>query len=208
MRSHQQGWKESGDHDDGHDEMQHHQRDAAGAIREVRRSEPRHRERGRAAERPPELRPPTVALEEPYHHPAGQGSNRCRDGDVDRTNVSVTDRDDQVDAQQAKNRPGCDCGDGREYDGAEAALSATCHVRRFANSAAVDIRQLADAGEDGVGQRGPVEIRICLDQAEPPAGRVHQVVGPEQQERETVAIPFSGWLGLLRALDEAFRRQP
>ncbi len=51
---------------------------------------------------------------------------------------------------------------------------------------------------------GRVEIRIVLDRAEPPAGRL-QVVRDLGQAREPGAgqeIGFTGWLGLLRALYE------
>jgi hypothetical protein len=37
-----------------------------------------------------------------------------------------------------------------------------------------------------------MEIRISLDRLEPPAGRLWRVEGEK--------VPFSGWLGLLRAL--------
>ena len=51
---------------------------------------------------------------------------------------------------------------------------------------------------------GKVEIRIVLDIAEPPVGRLWVVRDPGQgdhpgSERE---ISFTGWLGLLRALYE------
>jgi len=50
---------------------------------------------------------------------------------------------------------------------------------------------------------GEVEIRIVLDRAEPPAGRLRVVRHPGRahptSEKE---ISFTGWLGLLRALYE------
>jgi hypothetical protein len=50
---------------------------------------------------------------------------------------------------------------------------------------------------------GQVEIRIILDRAEPPAGRLRAVPDPGHchagQDEE---ICFTGWLGLLRALYE------
>jgi hypothetical protein len=50
---------------------------------------------------------------------------------------------------------------------------------------------------------GQMEIRIILDRAEPPAGRLRAVPDPGQchagQDEE---IRFTGWLGLLRALYE------
>ena len=46
---------------------------------------------------------------------------------------------------------------------------------------------------------GQMEIRITLDRAEPPAGRLRAVPGHchAGQEEE---IRFTGWLGLLKAL--------
>jgi hypothetical protein len=51
---------------------------------------------------------------------------------------------------------------------------------------------------------GPVEIRIVLDRAEPPAGRLRVVPGPGHAHRPEPdrEIEFTGWLGLLRALGE------
>ena len=49
-----------------------------------------------------------------------------------------------------------------------------------------------------------MEIRIRLDQSDPPAGRLRLVAeseaAPDAQEGE--GIGFLGWLGLLRALDQ------
>jgi hypothetical protein len=49
-----------------------------------------------------------------------------------------------------------------------------------------------------------MEIRIRLDQAEPPAGRLRLV--PESGQapcaQDGEEIGFVGWLGMLRALDE------
>jgi hypothetical protein len=49
-----------------------------------------------------------------------------------------------------------------------------------------------------------VEIRIVLDIAEPPAGRLWVVLDPGQADRHDRAqeISFTGWLGLMRALYE------
>jgi hypothetical protein len=49
-----------------------------------------------------------------------------------------------------------------------------------------------------------VEIRIVLDRAEPPAGRLRVVGAPGQAPgpRAGQEIGFTGWLGLLRALYE------
>jgi hypothetical protein len=55
---------------------------------------------------------------------------------------------------------------------------------------------------------GPVdpwrmEIRISLDRVEPPAGRLWLVPGPQPTPSGPAdEVPFSGWLGLLRALYE------
>jgi hypothetical protein len=51
---------------------------------------------------------------------------------------------------------------------------------------------------------GAVEIRIVLDQAEPPAGRLRVVPGAGQPRPPVPAgeIRFAGWLGLLKALYE------
>ena len=62
---------------------------------------------------------------------------------------------------------------------------------------------------DGRGRRGRddggVEIRIVLDRAEPPAGRLRVVRAPGRDPglRPGQDIGFTGWLGLLRALYEA-----
>ena len=47
-----------------------------------------------------------------------------------------------------------------------------------------------------------MEIRISLDRVEPPAGRLRQVPspGPPPRPVDGEEIPFTGWLGLLRAL--------
>ena len=56
----------------------------------------------------------------------------------------------------------------------------------------------------GAGTMGGVEIRIVLDRAEPPAGRLRVVRAPGQDPmpRGGQEIGFTGWLGLLRALYE------
>jgi len=51
---------------------------------------------------------------------------------------------------------------------------------------------------------GPVEIRIVLDQVEPPGGRLRIASDPRQAHGplNDVEIGFTGWLGLLKALYE------
>ena len=47
-----------------------------------------------------------------------------------------------------------------------------------------------------------MEIRISLDRVEPPAGSLRLVSSAEPPPRpaEGEEVPFTGWLGLLRAL--------
>ena len=65
------------------------------------------------------------------------------------------------------------------------------------------ISQLADVPGRQSRDGGRVEIRIVLDRAEPPAGRL-RVVDPKQahEPHASQEVGFSGWLGLLRALYE------
>jgi len=51
---------------------------------------------------------------------------------------------------------------------------------------------------------GGVEIRIILDRAEPPAGRLWVVgdLGQAHHPRTGQEISFTGWLGLLKVLYE------
>ena len=51
---------------------------------------------------------------------------------------------------------------------------------------------------------GGVEIRIVLDRAEPPVGRLRVIraAGQAPAPRTDQEIAFTGWLGLLRALYE------
>jgi hypothetical protein len=92
-----QGCRETGDHDDGHDEVQNDQRDAAGAVGEVRGSDHRHRQCGRSGEGRPMTLGRRVMVEKANHQPASQRGNRCRDGDVDRSDDSLADGNDQID---------------------------------------------------------------------------------------------------------------
>jgi hypothetical protein len=48
-----------------------------------------------------------------------------------------------------------------------------------------------------------MEIRIMLDRVEPPAGRLGPVADAERATgAEHQEVRFTGWLGLLRALEE------
>ncbi len=49
-----------------------------------------------------------------------------------------------------------------------------------------------------------VEIRIILERLEPPCGHVSVVADPglPHHPRDRVDLPFTGWLGLLKALYE------
>ena len=55
------------------------------------------------------------------------------------------------------------------------------------------------------GPNGPaivdrVEIRVVLDGIDPPMGRLQVTSGAGPARDEEPEVPFSGWLGLLRAL--------
>jgi hypothetical protein len=67
-----------------------------------------------------------------------------------------------------------------------------------------DIRQLADVDAGPARDDGGMEIRICLDQSDPPVGRLRLVSEPESAAgaQDGEGIGFVGWLGLLRALDQ------
>jgi hypothetical protein len=64
--------------------------------------------------------------------------------------------------------------------------------------------QLADVPGRRGRDDGGVEIRIVLDRAEPPAGRLRVVRAPGEDPGPGAGrdIGFTGWLGLLRALYE------
>ena len=65
------------------------------------------------------------------------------------------------------------------------------------------IGQLADVPGCQSRDGGRVEIRIVLDRAEPPAGRLRVVdSGQAHEPHAGQEVGFSGWLGLLRALYE------
>ena len=67
-----------------------------------------------------------------------------------------------------------------------------------------DIGQLADVAAGRACTMGLMEIRIVLDQVEPPGGCLRVVPGAGQAQRPAMAgeIRFTGWLGLLKALYE------
>jgi hypothetical protein len=48
-----------------------------------------------------------------------------------------------------------------------------------------------------------MEVRISLDQTDPPVGRLTVTSPAEAGGRAQTSIPFTGWLGLLHALSEA-----
>jgi len=66
------------------------------------------------------------------------------------------------------------------------------------------IGQLADVSRHWGRDDGGVEIRIVLDRAEPPAGRLRVVRAPGHDPGPGAGqdIGFTGWLGLLMALYE------
>jgi hypothetical protein len=47
---------------------------------------------------------------------------------------------------------------------------------------------------------GGVEIRIVLDRLDPPEGHLQVTSGAGREQDEMGEVPFTGWLGLLRAL--------
>ena len=59
-----------------------------------------------------------------------------------------------------------------------------------------------------------MEIRISLDQLDPPAGRLRrgdaadQPVDQQGQAPDVAEIRFVGWLGLLSAMDRVIGRDP
>ena len=65
------------------------------------------------------------------------------------------------------------------------------------------IRHLADVAADRELLSAVMEVRISLDQSEPPVGRLMVTSPREAQAGSHMAIPFTGWLGLLRALSDA-----
>ena len=91
------------------------------------------------------------------------------------------------------------CGDHAHRNGAVVATLIGCVGTGLAG-----IGQLADVAGRRSRDDGGVEIRIVLDRAEPPAGRLRVVraAGQAPAPRTDQEIGFTGWLGLLRALYE------
>jgi hypothetical protein len=91
------------------------------------------------------------------------------------------------------------CGDHAHRNGAVVATLIGCVGTGLAG-----IGQLADVAGRRSRDDGGVEIRIVLDRAEPPAGRLRVVraAGQAPAPRADQEIGFTGWLGLLRALYE------
>lgn len=48
-----------------------------------------------------------------------------------------------------------------------------------------------------------MEVRITLEQSEPPVGRVTLTSPHAAPGSQEPSVPFTGWLGLLRALSDA-----
>jgi hypothetical protein len=73
-------------------------------------------------------------------------------------------------------------------------------ARDEAAGPAAGIRQVADVVADRARLSAGMEVRISLDQSQPPVGRL-TVTGMPGHGRPPVA--FTGWLGLLHALSDA-----
>jgi hypothetical protein len=48
-----------------------------------------------------------------------------------------------------------------------------------------------------------MEVRISLDQSEPPVGRLTVTRPPGAPGAPDASVPLTGWLGVLRALSDA-----
>lgn len=83
-------------------------------------------------------------------------------------------------------------GDGRGRPG-ERPVRSHCAVGASETSATRPLLPTAEAQQDAV-----MEVRIVLDQSDPPVGRLGPVSGTNDQ-----TVGFTGWLGLLRALSDA-----
>ena len=73
-----------------------------------------------------------------------------------------------------------------------------------------DIRRLADVAGRNPGHDRQVEILISLDTIDPPVGqlRVASAPGTAPECGEGKEFPFTGWLGLLRALYDVTGHPP
>jgi hypothetical protein len=69
--------------------------------------------------------------------------------------------------------------------------------------AAQNIGQLADEAVARARLSVAMEVHLWLDQSEPPVGRLTLTSEPGTGEPIRRSIPFTGWLGLLRALSDA-----
>ena len=96
------------------------------------------------------------------------------------------------------------CFTGGLLPGRRGAAAVVATVLGCVGTGLAGIGQLADVAGRRGRDDGGVEIRIVLDRAEPPAGRLRVVPAPGQVPgpRAEQDIGFSGWLGLLRALYE------
>jgi hypothetical protein len=56
------------------------------------------------------------------------------------------------------------------------------------------------SGPNGPATVNMVEIRVILDRIDPPMGRLQIASSAGPARNEEPVIPFTGWLGLLRAL--------
>jgi hypothetical protein len=66
------------------------------------------------------------------------------------------------------------------------------------------IRQLADVTVRETGDDPGMEVRISLDQTDPPVGRLRVEPGPPDSGVAAAHdVPFTGWLGLLHVLSDA-----
>jgi hypothetical protein len=87
------------------------------------------------------------------------------------------------------------------------AASASTRARRELGSwpreDETSIRHLADEVVGRPLLSAVMEVHIWLDQSEPPVGRLTATGAPDAPEPAGRTVPFTGWLGLLRALSDA-----
>ena len=62
---------------------------------------------------------------------------------------------------------------------------------------------MADEVADLARLSAVMEVHIWLDQSEPPVGRLTVTGPPRESGHDEWSAPFTGWLGLLRALSRA-----